>query len=148
MQSSLLPSHLPEPKPLCQFEAAVAGGIRCSECGRSLPAWTGKPPFAVCSGKPVPPVPVEPPATATTGPGTELKKLLRLVGITATPTCPCNARAAQMDIWGADECQQRLDEIVGWLREEAGRRHLPFSATAARQVVLLAIRRARKTAAH
>jgi hypothetical protein len=82
------------------------------------------------------------------GPGTELKKLLRLVGITATPTCPCNAHAVQMDIWGADECQQRLDEIVGWLREEAGRRHLPFSETIARQVVLLAIRRARKTAAH
>jgi hypothetical protein len=82
------------------------------------------------------------------GPGTELKKLLRLVGITATPTCPCNARAAQMDVWGADECETRLDEIVGWLREEAGRRHLPFSATVARQAVLLAIRRARKAAAH
>ena len=82
------------------------------------------------------------------GPGTELKKLLRLVGITAKPNCPCNAHAVQMDIWGADECQQRLDEIVGWLREEAGRRHLPFSETIARQVVLLAIRRARKTAAH
>jgi hypothetical protein len=80
----------------------------------------------------------------TGGPGTELKKLLRLVGITAKPTCPCNAHAVQMDIWGADECQQRLDEIVGWLREEAGRRHLPFSETVARQVVLLAIRRARK----
>jgi hypothetical protein len=82
------------------------------------------------------------------GPGTELKKLLRLVGITATPSCPCNAHAVQMDIWGADECQRRLDEIVGWLREEAGRRHLPFSETVARQVVLLAIRRARKAAAH
>jgi hypothetical protein len=78
------------------------------------------------------------------GPGAELKKLLRMVGIAATPTCPCNARAAQMDAWGADECQQRLDEIVGWLREEAANRRLPFSEPVARQVVLLAIRRARK----
>jgi hypothetical protein len=88
------------------------------------------------------------PPPAPSGPGTELKKLLRLVGITATPTCPCNARAAQMDAWGSDECETRLDEIVDWLREEAGRRRLPFSATVARQVVLLAIRRARKAAAH
>jgi hypothetical protein len=52
-----------------------------------------------------------------------------------------------MDRWGADECERRLDEIVGWLRDEAARRSLPFVELIARQVVLLAIRRARNAAA-
>jgi hypothetical protein len=81
------------------------------------------------------------------GPGTHLKALLRRIGITAKPNCPCNAHAAQMDRWGADECERRLDEIVGWLRDEAARRSLPFVELIARQVVLLAIRRARNAAA-
>lgn len=88
------------------------------------------------------------PKVPGSGPGTELKKLLGMIGITATPTCSCNARAVQMDAWGADECERRLDEIVGWLEGEARDRHLLFSATVARQVVRLAIRRARKAAAH
>ena len=79
-------------------------------------------------------------------PGTALKGLLRRVGITATPTCPCNARAVQMDLWGPDECERRLDEIVGWLEEEARKRHLPFVRPAGRALVLAAIRRARNTA--
>lgn len=81
------------------------------------------------------------------GPGTELKKLLRLVQLEASPTCSCNARAAQMDIWGPDECERRMDEIVGWLEEEAQNRRLLFVRAAAVQVVRLAIRRARAAAA-
>ena len=81
------------------------------------------------------------------GPGTELKKLLSAIGVTATPTCPCNARAAQMDAWGADECDRRRDEIVGWLAEEASARRLPFVRALADQVVRLAIRRGRRTPA-
>jgi hypothetical protein len=82
------------------------------------------------------------------GPGTELKGMLRRwLGIQATPTCPCNAHAVQMDLWGPDECERRLDEIVGWLEEEAKRRGLPFVRAAARQMVLAAVRRARNAAA-
>lgn len=87
------------------------------------------------------------PKVSGAGPGAELKKLLGMIGITATSTCSCNAHAVQMDAWGADECERRLDEIVGWLEGEARGRHLLFSATVARQVVRLAIRRARKAAA-
>ena len=96
--------------------------------------------------------PVEPQATASapparaSGPGTELKKLLGRFGIKSTPNCSCNARAAQMDVWGPDECERRLDEIVDWLGEEAQRRKLPFSRLVAAQVVKLAIRRARPAA--
>lgn len=80
----------------------------------------------------------------THGPGTELKKLLKKVGITASPNCSCNARARTMDQWGCDKCEERIDEIVGWLREEATKRRLPFIDAAGRMIVRRAIKNARK----
>jgi len=78
------------------------------------------------------------------GPGTELKKLLSRIGIRSEPGCKCNSRAMQMDAWGPDVCERKIDEIIGWLREEASSRRLPFSKTLATVVVRSAIRRARK----
>jgi hypothetical protein len=89
-------------------------------------------------------------AAPTHGPGTELKKLLQKVGITATPTCSCNARARRMDEEEAKSpgwCEAHLDEIVGWLREEATKRGLPFLDAAGRVLVRRAISNARKEAA-
>jgi hypothetical protein len=88
-------------------------------------------------------------ATApTSGPGTELKALLKdWLGIVASPNCSCNARARQMDEWGPDLCEQNLPTIVDWLGEQAAARKLPFVRFAAEQAVKLAIRRARKKAA-
>lgn len=60
------------------------------------------------------------------GPGAMLKKQLKKIGIHATEQCACNARAAMMDALGCDWCEQNIDTIVGWLREEAARRKLPF----------------------
>jgi hypothetical protein len=80
------------------------------------------------------------------GPGTELKKLLSHVGIAATTNCSCNARAREMDIRGADWCEANIDTIVGWLREEATKRGLPFLDAAGRLLVSRAIRNARKAA--
>jgi hypothetical protein len=80
------------------------------------------------------------------GPGTELKKLLATVGITASPTCSCNARAAEMNARGVDWCKANIDTIVGWLREEAAKRGLPFLDAAGRLLVRRAIRNARKAA--
>jgi len=82
------------------------------------------------------------------GPGTELKKLLATVGITATPNCSCNARAAEMDRQGSEWCESNLDTIVGWLREEAEKRGLPFLDVAGRLLVRRAIRNARRAAAN
>lgn len=81
---------------------------------------------------------------ATHGPGTELKKLLAKIGITATPDCSCNARARLMDERGIEWCEVNLDEIVGWLREEAGKRSLPFLDVAGRVLVRRAIANARR----
>jgi hypothetical protein len=88
----------------------------------------------------------EPPAPPPRGPGTELKKLLARVGITATPDCACNARAAEMDRQGVEWCEANLDTIVGWLREQAEARGLPFLDIAGRLLVRRAIQNARRNA--
>jgi len=84
--------------------------------------------------------------SGTEGVGTELKKLLAAFGITATPDCPCNARAAEMDARGPDWCEANIDMIVGWLREQAAERGLPFLDAAGRLLVRRAIRNARQNA--
>jgi hypothetical protein len=80
--------------------------------------------------------------------GTALKSLLATIGITATPNCSCNARANEMDARGCDWCEDNLDTIVGWLREEATKRGLPFLDAAGRLLVRRAIRNARRAAAN
>ena len=81
------------------------------------------------------------------GPGTELKKMLATIGIKAEPGCKCNARAAEMDRmekafpgW----CEANIDLIVGWLREEATKRNLPFVDAAGTVIVRRAIGNARR----
>lgn len=82
------------------------------------------------------------------GPGAELGKLLKRFGIEPTPTCACRAKAAEMDRWGPDECekQERIDEVVAVMREEAKARGLPFLDVAGRLLVKRAIRNARRNA--
>jgi len=131
-----------------------ANTLQCRKCGArvSSPAVRRN-----CAAFPMPPYsaeffqPVAPPpgSPAARGPGTELKKLLSLVGITATETCPCNARARQMDEWGVEEASrpERIDQVVGWLRDEAQARGLPFVDMAGRMLVRRAIANARKAEA-
>ena len=86
-------------------------------------------------------------ATPTHGPGAELSKLLKRIGINPTPTCQCRAKAQQMDQWGCDECErpERIDEVVAVMRAEAEARGLPFLDIAGRMLVRRAIRNARKS---
>jgi len=76
--------------------------------------------------------------------GTELKALLRFLGFTSTPTCPCNARAAEMDQRGCDWCEENIDTVVGWLEEQAKIRGLPFLRAGGKLVVRRAIANARR----
>jgi hypothetical protein len=78
-------------------------------------------------------------ATYPSGPGTELKKMLSKIGITATPTCSCNKRAQIMDENGVEWCKANTDTIVSWLREEATKRGLPFIDLAGKIIVKRAI---------
>ena len=78
------------------------------------------------------------------GPGTELKKLLSKIGITPKPGCKCLSRAVEMDIRGCDWCETNVPTIVGWLREEAENRRLPFIDAAGTVLVKRAISNARR----
>ncbi|NDD84470.1 hypothetical protein EBZ38_09410 [bacterium] len=79
------------------------------------------------------------------GVGTELKKILKMIGITASPTCSCNARAKIMNENGIKWCEENIYTILGWLKEEANKRNLPFSSYLATSLINLAIKKAKKT---
>jgi hypothetical protein len=77
------------------------------------------------------------------GPGTELKKLLAGFGIFAESGCGCDDHAREMNRRGVEWCKANVDTIVGWMREEAGKRGLPFVEIAAKWLVRQAIRSVR-----
>lgn len=88
--------------------------------------------------------------------GTELHAILRdWLGIEPTPDCPCRSMAAKMDRLGPDWCEsdEGMAEILGVMRTEHEKRRaegttiLPWTDFGARQLVLLACRRARAKAA-
>ena len=89
----------------------------------------------------------EPRKPSSGGTGTELKKLLALFGIKSSPTCACNAKAAYLDHAGDDWCEENVETIVEWLKEEAARRGLPFFSTAGRMLVKRAIANSRRAGA-
>jgi hypothetical protein len=72
--------------------------------------------------------------------GTALKSLLGRVGITSTPDCSCDAKAAHMDMMGCPWVRENLDMVVEWLEEEAIKRGLPFCRMAGKALVRLAVR--------
>ena len=73
------------------------------------------------------------------GPGTELKKLLGMIGIKSKPTCSCNRRAEMMNHFGAAWCRKNIETIVDWLQEEATKRGLLFLRSPAKMLVKRAI---------
>ena len=73
------------------------------------------------------------------GVGGKLKAILGWFFIRSTPGCQCEDRARIMDERGPQWCRDNLETIVGWLKEEANRRGLPFVEFVARQAVLQAI---------
>jgi hypothetical protein len=85
------------------------------------------------------------------GPGTELKALLAgwPFHIVSSPDCKCNQRARYMDAKGCDWCEspEGMAEIMGFLRESAEERGLPFLDVAGRMLVRRAIHNARKAEA-
>ena len=88
---------------------------------------------------------------ASFGPGTQLKSLLAgwPFHIVSSPDCKCNQRARYMDAKGCDWCEsdEGMAEIMGFLREAAEERGLPFLDAAARLLVRRAIHNARKAEA-
>jgi glycosyltransferase involved in cell wall biosynthesis len=53
------------------------------------------------------------------GPGTELKAILKTMGIVPEKNCDCNRKAIQMDAWGVEGCKENRETIVKWIRDGA-----------------------------
>jgi aminoglycoside N3'-acetyltransferase len=70
--------------------------------------------------------------------------MLGSLGIRSAPTCSCKRRALEMNFRGPDWCEQNIDNIVGWLEEEAKKRRLPFIKTVAKLMVQRAISKSRR----
>ena len=78
------------------------------------------------------------------GPGTQLSNMLSSIGITSSPTCSCKQRAIIMNENGPEWCENNMDTIIGWLKEEATKRKLPFVETVARLMVKRAISKSKR----
>jgi hypothetical protein len=74
------------------------------------------------------------------GCGTNLKAMLKKIGIQATENCSCNARAKVMDLQGVQWNKDNIETILDWLHEEATKRDL--GALFFRPAVKLMVQRA------
>lgn len=76
------------------------------------------------------------------GTGCHLARIFAWFGVEDTKGCKCKAHARKMDERGPGWCKRRAGRIIGWLRESAKERGLPFVETAARIALSTAIKRA------
>ena len=81
---------------------------------------------------------------STNGPGTILAEMLAKIGIQPTSKCNCKKYAAKMNSWGADKCEENIEDILDWMKRETKQRKFPFVRFAAKAMVKLAIRKSRK----
>lgn len=82
------------------------------------------------------------------GPGTILSNMIKSIGIVMSQGCSCRRHAIEMNDKGNDWCEQNIDTIVGWLREEAAKRKLPFFDTIGKIMVNRAIKKSRRLLAN
>ena len=81
-------------------------------------------------------------------PGTLLSKMIKSLGFVMSDNCSCKRHALEMNDKGNDWCSENIDTVVGWLREEAHRRNLPFIDTIGKIMVNRAIKKSRKLLAN
>lgn len=82
-------------------------------------------PPTVCPITVHPSVAFKHPPRPKVGPGTELAKGLKELGIFGAKGCGCEAKAAIMDRLGADWCEKNVPKIVGWLRKSVEKQGIP-----------------------
>lgn len=103
-------------------------------------------PYIMCQSD-HPRLPVEPiahipfgmPRPSVQGPGTVLTVMLATLGIHPAVGCQCKARASTMDTNGCTWCLEHIDQIVGWIKEEANRAHFNYFPKAFRLLIRLPI---------
>jgi hypothetical protein len=74
------------------------------------------------------PMPPRKPYVEPTGPGTELKRILAMLGITDTSGCGCADMLRRMNRWGVAGCREHRQEIVDHLRAKAAERGWVFTS--------------------
>jgi hypothetical protein len=80
------------------------------------------------------------PAPTTCGPGCQLRRSLSWF-VRDDGKCGCTEYAAQMDAWGPDGCEARIDEIVAHLVEQAAKKSVFLGAVPSAAVTVV-VRRA------
>jgi len=78
------------------------------------------------------------------GPGSILTDMIKTLGISSSPNCACRRHAIEMNQKGVDWCDNNIGTIMGWLQEEASKRHLPFVEIVAKAIVQRAIAKSRR----
>lgn len=78
------------------------------------------------------------------GAGTILSNMLSVIGLKSTSNCACRRHAIEMNENGPDWCEQNMDTIISWLKEESIKRKLPFIESVAKMMVNKAIAKARE----
>jgi len=108
----------------------------CTACGCKVNAAPNAPPRKTCRFT----------KTHQERVGSHISRLLERLSIANLPGCKCKSRAKYLDRVGADWCEQNIETIVEWLKEEATARGLPYLSTVGRMLVRRAISNARKEA--
>lgn len=78
------------------------------------------------------------------GPGTLLTGMISTLGIKSSSTCSCRRHALEMNDKGPDWCQENIETILSWLKDESKKRNLPYVDAVARVMVNRAINKSRK----
>jgi hypothetical protein len=78
------------------------------------------------------------------GPGSILSNMIASMGIKTTENCSCKKHAIEMNEKGIEWCEQNIDTILGWLKEESSKRKLPFVESIARLIVKRAISQSKR----
>lgn len=82
------------------------------------------------------------------GPGTILTNMIKTLGISSSSTCSCRRHALEMNEKGPDWCEQNIETILSWLRDEAKKRGLPFVDMVGKAMIQRSINRSRKLKAN
>ena len=78
------------------------------------------------------------------GPGSILASMFSALGIKSSPTCSCKKHALEMNIRGIEWCEDNIETICGWLKEESQKRGIPYVDSVAKMVVKRAINKSKK----
>lgn len=130
----------------CPFRGPADGACPCTIDGRDIKehAEAGDCPkgFYGQAGTTTPAAAKASPPRAAAG--TELKKMLKRLGIAPSKDCLCNEMADAMDINPPAWSMENIEIIVDVMRSEAAKRGLPFIGTVGRLLVRRAVRNAQR----